>query len=101
MRNRTHKARRESNDRETIEKLRGKNRQLIKEVQKLRRLVSADRHLPGTEDEQDAQNIRVRDDSPTEGFYSCPKCGQSVTNTIELRGFIYIFCSNCDYKGKL
>lgn len=81
------------------EQLRGKLRQAIKEIKKLKRRKSRDYsiELDSLED-----NINESMDGPKDGL-QCPKCGDVGIKVIELRGIDYGFCKNldCDYAGKI
>jgi hypothetical protein len=86
------------NKKEDFEKLRGKNRALIKEVKRLKRLKS--RTLE-QDDEWSSHFDDAMDGSPKGDKLQCPKCLTYETCVLELTHRKYLICQECPYRGPL
>lgn len=93
-RNHLHHQKRSKDEKEL---LRGKNRELIKEVKRLKRLKA---RTPEQSDEWTSHSDVVMEDSPKGAKLQCPKCSSEDVNTLELRHTIYAFCRECDHRWK-
>ena len=80
------------------EQLRGKNRELIKEVKRLKRLKS--RTLEQNED-MDSSSDLIMEDLPNREKRQCPKCSGTETNVLELSHRSYLICQECGFRGPL
>ena|SRR5271166_6987035 len=82
------------------EKLRGKNRELVKEVKRLKRLKA---RMPEQDDDMES-NPEDRMEADPEGLnLKCPKCGERNTNILEMGHKDYLICHNvkCNFRGPL
>ena len=87
-------------NKDDFEVLRGKNRELVKEIKRLRRLKG---RMP--EQDVDEWDVSPSFDDAKDGILKtpCPKCGSYDTHLFEAAHKTYLFCQNaeCDYRGPL
>jgi predicted RNA-binding Zn-ribbon protein involved in translation (DUF1610 family) len=81
-----------------FEHIKGKNRELIKEVKRLKRLKS--RTLEQNED-MDSSSDLIMEDLPNREKRQCPKCSGTETNVLELSHRSYLICQECGFRGPL
>ena len=81
-----------------FEHIKGKNRELIKEVKRLKRLKS--RTLEQNED-MDSSSDLIMEDLPNREKRQCPKCNGTETNVLELSHRSYLICQECGWRGPL
>jgi hypothetical protein len=98
--NRKNHLRHQKRNKDEKEQLRGKNRELIKEVKRLKRLKA---RTPEQSDEWTSHSDDLKDEDPKGLKIQCPKCGGFETNVLEAAHKSYLICQNadCDYRGPL
>jgi len=80
------------------EQLRGKNRELTKEIKRLKRLKS--RTLE-QDHEMDSYSEEVMEDTPKGLKLQCPSCKGFETNVFEASHKSYLICMECPFRGPL
>ena len=81
-----------------FEQLRGKNRELVKEIKRLRRLKA---RMPEQSDEWTSHSDDLMEEDPKGLKLQCPKCNGIETNILELQHRSYLICQECGWRGPL
>ena len=96
--NRYSQGRQVKRSRDDKELLRGRNRELIKEIKRLKRLKA---RTPEQSDEWTSHSDDLKDEDPKGFKRQCPKCSGTETNILELQHRSYLICQECGYRGPL
>jgi hypothetical protein len=95
--NRDHRHHRQKKN-DDFEELRGKNRELVKEIKRLKRLKA---RMPEQSDEWTSHSDDLKDEDPKGLKLECPSCKGKETHILELAHRSYLICQECGWRGPL